>query len=349
MSDFELGYTLSNTSPLLNFGPSNISSAAGSAQSGWQINASFVYTSVAGATLQLPPFYGDAVSIYGSTGWPFNVTVDGQTTSHPLGSGVIFQQNLTQGTHNVSLVVGPSTSPEAEFVFEYATLSSTYALGEEPVEVTYEALSDPLVYNGNWTFFPNNTAQTSMFGASMSLNFSGVAVAVTGPSGTSSSAGAYTVILDSAASFISNNTVDVSETQIFYQAGLDPTAQHTITLINSDTTFAFDSISVWGPAQISSASGSTSTSHNDIVKIVVPIVAVLAALLILASAFLLRRRRRQRRRNSTLSGPFAMRLSRSFGKTSPNAVILDNLGRKQEVAEDATDPVIIDLDQMQKV
>ncbi|OCH85139.1 hypothetical protein OBBRIDRAFT_839186 [Obba rivulosa] len=349
MPQFVLNYTLDNTSPLFNFGP-RIGTAAGADQSGWQINASFATTSDVGATLQFPPFYGDAVSIYGSTGRPFDITIDKQTTSHSLASGVIFEWGVAQGTHNLSLTMVPSSSEEAdaEFVFNYATISSAYTLDQAPVEVIYGVNSDPVVYSGNWSMFLNTTAQTNVFGASVSMNFSGVAIAVSGPSGTVSSAGSYAVVLDGSTSFISNNTVDISNTQLFYQGGLDPEKQHTITLVNSDSSFAFNSISVWGVDDEEPVTSSSGGSHTNIVEIVVPIVAVVAALLIVAGAFLFRRRRRQRQRRPTLTGPFAMRLSRSFAKPGSSALALNDLELKTERAVDGPYTASPDLEQLHK-
>lgn len=66
------------------------------------------------------------------------------------------------------------------------------SLAETPLPVSYT--NDALRYTGNWTQLTNDTAWTSDAGASVSLNFTGVAVAIEGPSGTEKSFGTYYVV-----------------------------------------------------------------------------------------------------------------------------------------------------------
>ncbi|OCH87206.1 hypothetical protein OBBRIDRAFT_837568 [Obba rivulosa] len=311
---FMLNYTLSSTSPMWNYGTT--SNAENS--SAWQANTSSVFfTSEPGASLQLP-FHGTSISLYGSAGCPFNVTIDGQTTPQSPASGLLFNQNVDQGTHSLDLVVGPSAGPDTQFVFDYAVLSDPYSLEQALVEIDCNVQNDTLIYSPNWSIILNGTAHTESPGASVSLNFTGVAVAVTGPSGTELSPGNFTVILDGLPWTLSNNTAEVSETQLFYQSGLDVTRQHAITLVNGGSGFAFTSITIWQideDTTTSDTTSDTSGSRTNTVKIIAPIVAIVGAILLLAVALWVRRQRNLRRRSIALSGPFGMRLARTFRNT----------------------------------
>ncbi|OCH85138.1 hypothetical protein OBBRIDRAFT_891359 [Obba rivulosa] len=334
MSEVVLNYTLLNSSPMFNYGPA-IGVAANSAQSGWQVDTSSVFfTSDPGSNLSLPLFYGNVLSLYGSAGCTFNVTVDTETTSHSLASSLIFQESLESDFHNFSLTVGPDASSNSELLFDYAVITSTYSLDQPPQEVTYDAQSEALVFSQDWTMLPNGSAETNLIGASVTLNFTGVAVLIAGPSGTETSSGIFAVYLDGLVTFLANNTVGISDTQLYYQGGLDPTQQHTLAIVNSDAWFTLESITVW-QTEVSTPSGATTASpskgHSNIVKIVVPIVAVVAALLVLLAALWMRKRRTRRHRQSVLSGPFARRLARSFGSGKGDAVVLDDIQPKADV------------------
>ncbi|EMD34609.1 hypothetical protein CERSUDRAFT_116773 [Gelatoporia subvermispora B] len=329
MSGVVLNYTLLNTSPMYDFGPTTGSSSS-AALSGWQLNtASSFITGDPGANLSLPFFYGNALSLFGSAGCTFDVSIDTETTSHSLASGLIFQQDLDLEFHNFTLVVGSDADANAELVFDYAVITSTYDLDEAPTEVIYNSLTEALAFSEGWTMSSNGSAQTNFPGASVALNFTGVAFAISGPSGTDSSAGEFGVYIDGLVTFIANNTIGIESTTLYYLGGLNPADQHTLIIVNDNATFALDSIVVWqtsAESVPSEASSTTSGSHSNVVKIVVPIVAVVAAVLGLVAVFWLRRRRMQRRRAPKLSGPFGMRIARTLGKQSPaDTVALENM------------------------
>jgi len=361
MADTTLNFTLFSSSPMFNFGPM-VSAGAGSAQTGWQYNqtgdSGLYFTTLPGASMEFQ-FYGTGIQLQGSAGCPFTVAVDNQTTTHSLASGLIFETTgLQQGTHNVNLTVGSDAGPDAEIIFSSAVITDTFPVGQVPLETTFDAASGSLSYFGPWDKFSNGTSQTTYPGASVSVNFTGPAIVVMGPSGTASSFGQYYVTVDSNPPILVFTTaIGAAETQLFYQSGLDPNELHSVTVTNTGgSVFAFDYIEVWESTSITSspvASGtavaaiSTGGSHSNIVKIVVPIVAVVAALLILVTALLFRRRR-QRRRTATLSGPFAMRLSRTFGKSGSNALSLSNLQPKGEQPVDGTDSAPVEFGQTQK-
>ncbi|OCH84784.1 hypothetical protein OBBRIDRAFT_798796 [Obba rivulosa] len=359
MSEPLLNFTLQNTSPMILYGPgasyAPLPSGPGvSNPSGWMVVKSgdsfSYYTTHEHSWLQLQ-FYGTAIYLYGSTSIPFQVAVDSETDPPTVSQepGLIFmRESLPQGMHNVNLTVGATNSSTANLTFDHAVLANPYAITRVPVPFTYD--DDNVRNSGGWTQFPNGTAQTSSEGAFALLEFTGAAVAITGP--ISVDGEVYNVTLDSSEPVeFSTLALGAPSAQLFYQDGLDPTVQHSIMLTNvGDTAVTFDSITVWQegatPSSLPSAPFATSTavsstlsssgSHSNIVKIVAPIVAVIGVI-ILAAAIWACSRRRQRQRLFMLTGPFGLRFSRAFRKPrSPAMMSLTTLESKSEHAADAT-------------
>ncbi|OCH85140.1 hypothetical protein OBBRIDRAFT_798476 [Obba rivulosa] len=353
MATATVNFTLFASSPMFNFAPT-ISAGVGSATTGWQYNQSgesgLYFTTLPGSSLELL-FFGTGIQLEGSAGCPFSVSIDGNVTEQSLASGLIFSKTgLEQASHNLNLTVGSGAGPNAEVIFTSAIVTDEYPVGQVPVEATYAGMNSALGFFGPWSQFSNGTAHTDYPGASVSVNFTGPAILVTGPS---ESFGQYYVAVDDEPDIlVSTDAFGPSQTQLFFQSGLDPNQQHQVTITNvGGSSFAFNSIEVWESTFPSSTPtpvpSSASSGHSDVVKIVVPIVAVVAALLILVAALLIRKRR-QRRRTATLKGPFAMRLSRAFGKRGVNALTLDNLRPKTEQPADGVFPVSFDVGNEQK-
>ncbi|EMD34607.1 hypothetical protein CERSUDRAFT_116771 [Gelatoporia subvermispora B] len=353
-----VNFTLFASSPMFNFAP-QLGAGVGSASTGWQFNQSgetgLYYTTRAGSSMQLQ-FYGTGIQLQGSAGCPFSVNIDGDAVEESLASGLIFSKTgLEQETHNLNLTVGPGASTDAEVIFTSAIIIDEFPVGQVPLALNYPASNNTLDFFGPWDSFANGTAQTDFPAASVTVNFTGPAIIVNGPAGTAAGVGQFSVIVDgNPGLMVTTPALAAPSTQLFFQSGLDPNQQHSVTIINlPNSTFAFDNIQIWGststfPSSAPFATGTavgtipveaSTSSHSNVVKIVAPIVAVVAALLILAAALLFRRRQRRR---TTLRGPFAMRLSRAFGKQGAAALTLHDLGPKAE------QPVSFGIDNMQK-
>ncbi|OCH85133.1 hypothetical protein OBBRIDRAFT_839181 [Obba rivulosa] len=329
-----LSNVLNNSSPMFQYTPTGDLSS-GFSQLGWQVNNTedslLYFTSRPGASVALS-FFGTNVVLYGTATQPFSVVFDEQLSSSSTSSGgILFSSgNVPQDMHTVNLTVGETNTSDEEIVFEGASISAEYTINQTlpSGSVTYipSPEDDTLVYTGNWTMNPNGTAQTSSVGSTVSLNFSGFSVAVNGPIGIHGVAGFYGVLLDQSNGSIGwTDPVSVSSTQLFYEAGLDATRNHTLDIVYiGGSPFAFDSIVVFRPGPSSTSSGS-SGGHSKVVKIVVPIVACVAALLILAATLWVCKRQRQRRHTGALSGPFGARIARTFGRSGGDALPLNDL------------------------
>ncbi|OCH85142.1 hypothetical protein OBBRIDRAFT_891362 [Obba rivulosa] len=332
MSQQVLSYALNSSSPMFTYQSSPFPHGGNS----WQVNFSgdstVYFASQPDSSFSLT-FVGDSITLYGTTSTPPSVQIDNsnaQTQKAP--PEVLFtNEQLTQDTHTLKLTVMGSGSPvhrggsgsismpsnssshstSSSLSFDHAIISNTYTASQIPLPIIYSAQDDSLRYEGNWTNSSNGAMQTSSQGASVSLNFTGVAIAIEGPTGLSQGFGAYQAMLDNtnSATFTPSPLVNVSHTQLFYQAGLEPNQQHSFTLFNiGPGDFAFDSITIWSTASYSNTtmqrgSPSPDKSHghhsnqskNNVVKIVVPVVVVTIAIILLAVAWIyIRRRRRQR-------------------------------------------------------
>ncbi|OCH84019.1 hypothetical protein OBBRIDRAFT_892030 [Obba rivulosa] len=361
-----LDFTLENSSPMISYAPS-ISVSPGSSQTEWQINQTVdsltYFTSHPGASLALQ-FYGSAIYLYGSASCPFNVTLDFETTSPPMTTEgfIYFNEDLVQELHLLNLTVGGTGGPGEEIIIDHATIVTEYTSEQSPISVVYG--SDPddhaLVYQESWVVLNDSSIQTTSFEASVSVNFTGIAVAITGPSGVGSSFMEYGVLLDSwpAWSFVSFPVGD-SDTTLFYQGGLDPTQEHSLELMNFGSVFQFNSITVWqtnsssatpitsSPVASATASAVPETGNSNdsaVVKIVAPIVAVVGLLFLSAALWAFRRQRRQRRRVVPLTGPFALRFSRTFNDQKGDTMTLANLQPKSGTAN----PNSFDVGHLQK-
>ncbi|EMD34611.1 hypothetical protein CERSUDRAFT_116776 [Gelatoporia subvermispora B] len=343
-----LDFTLENTSPMITYLPGTTASPGGS-QLGWQVNQTddslLYFTSRPGASLLLQ-FYGTALYLYGSASCPFNVTLDFETSSPPMTTEgfIYFTENLTQEMHFLNLTVGGSGNTDEQIIFEYATISTEYTSDVSPTAITYDGGSTDHIpiYNGTWTTINSSISRTSSFGSSVSVNFTGIAVGISGPSNVGPGSMLYGVLLDAwpAWSFASVSS-NVTDTTLFYQGGLDPTQEHTLTLMDLGSDFAFNTITVFETDETAgspitseptpSPTSQSSNKHSTVVKIVAPIVAILG-LLILSAAFWTFRRKRQNRRKATVSGPFALRLSRAFRDQKVDAMTLPPLQTRTELS-----------------
>ncbi|EMD36327.1 hypothetical protein CERSUDRAFT_95660 [Gelatoporia subvermispora B] len=312
--------------------------------SGWQVlNPSVFSTSVVGASLGLSQFYADALAIYGTSGYPFEVMLDGVTSTDPTASGLLFSQNTGRGAHNLNITASAVDASGAQFAFEYAVLTSDYNADQAPEEVELDVEDTHLVYSSNWFIILNGTAHTETVNASVSLTFNGTAIAVAGPTGTELNPGDYTIILDGLPWTFSNNTFGVEETDLFFQSGLTSDEEHTITLVNSGGRVAFNSMTVWQISMLS-ADGSSSNSGSgpsraSTTKVIAPVVSIIGAVILLGLILWARRQRILRRRSAILASPFGMRLVRSLGPDVSGSLRLTELRASER--SDPTDVAVV--------
>ncbi|OCH84785.1 hypothetical protein OBBRIDRAFT_829281 [Obba rivulosa] len=351
-SPSELVFTLNSTSPMITYAPTiNISIHDSLPKSGWQVSHSgddvSYFASSPGASFELQ-FYGMGLELWGSAGCPYNVTIDSSASlSFPAMSGAVsFFQGWwgLQTTHTWTLTVACTDGSEGAIAFSSASIIMEIPQGETPSEIFYGVNDSLLEYNGSWSISPETTltsslAETSNFGDFVSLSFYGIAVAVNGPTANVSSNSSYGVSLDDTPGQ-AFRTNPMSNSQLFYQGGLDPTHEHSIVLVNTGlSSFAFSSIVVWTTSTTTSTTASSSSiepstsapsahagigKHSNVAKIVAPIIAVIAVVT-LCIAFCGWKWRRKHRSTATLSGPFGLRFSRAFKSSSASAMALNDI------------------------
>ncbi|KAH9935603.1 uncharacterized protein B0H18DRAFT_976475 [Fomitopsis serialis] len=241
-------------------------------------------TALDGASLNFQ-FYGDAVYLHGSTNGTFDVTIDNDayTNQSAVGNGLLyFADDLATQTHYVTLTAHFSGAGQV-LEFDLANVTYTFADGSDgkPLEVVYaNTNTSAFQYTGGWSVksdadvpSPTSTAPfhiTSQYGSSVSLNFTGEAIAMYG--------------LRNWGNWIYNVTLDGYQTQyngstpwkqgnslLFFEAGLDPNRTHTIVLTDeADQTYwqmILNSVSVFQANHTQGGTASSSaTSVSNIRK-----------------------------------------------------------------------------------
>ncbi|KAJ6528001.1 hypothetical protein DFH09DRAFT_1186236 [Mycena vulgaris] len=246
------------------------------------VGDSFHSTALPGASFNLE-FHGTGVNLYGTTNSSYAVTIDnvaqkiGTTRAEDL---IFTTSSLKDGAHNLTLAVNPS-KPTQQFAFDRAVVFSPVKALPSPV--FYDNTDSRLSYSGTWKAasapgIPNATVthpykQTSTAGSSVSFNFTGaVGVALHGPVNWGD--WVYTVDLDGRKTSYNASTYwKIPDALRFFQAGLDPTATHTLTLANpsAQMTLSLNSITLYTLAgvangTVSSASASASKSVSGSVS-----------------------------------------------------------------------------------
>ncbi|EMD34606.1 hypothetical protein CERSUDRAFT_97196 [Gelatoporia subvermispora B] len=349
-------HTFLNTDVAFTYEPS-VSLSSGTSLFGWQVNKldSYTYfTSHSGSSVQLS-FEGIAVYLYGSAACSFTVNINSvdlaisdSPTVTPDSTLLFKQEGLLQTNYDVNLTVGNTAGLDAQFRFDYAIV--TMYTGEEPLVGKYTGESSMLHYDGSWQILPNGTAYTSSIGASVFLNFAGDSMTIVGP--VYPGPGSYNVTLDNATSVVkSSSPIYQPSSQFFYTGLLDPSQEHSLTITNgANTPFGIEYIAIWewsavyptaatsGPPSsltssaavgASPAAALQKSSHSSVAKIVAPIVSIIGGLLLIAALWALRRRRRGRAALAP-SGPFRMRLARTFEKRDRDSVMMDDLHTDKE-------------------
>ncbi|KAF7302161.1 hypothetical protein MIND_00783000 [Mycena indigotica] len=280
-------FTVDDTSPLLTYTPYADGSGSGLAN-GWipwytengflsapgegGAGDSYHLTSLSGASVNLK-FFGTAVYLYGTSNSSYDAVIDDKrSTNAPTGSNLLFSATgLTQGAHSVTLTARPTSSQQ--FAFDRAVISAQY--DNPPAELFYDnSDSSALKYSGNWSTqsaagIPNATVshpwqQTTDKVASVSMVVSNaVGVSIYGMANWGG--WVYTVNVDGKESSYNGSTFwKVPDALLFYQGGLDPKKNHTVTLSNSgaDVKLNVNSFRVY--TTNSRVASSSSAGHSSV-------------------------------------------------------------------------------------
>jgi len=199
---------------------------------------SFHRTSLAGASVQFQ-FYGTGVYLYGFANSSYDVAVDGETTKpSATTSDLLFSTTgLKAGSHSVTLTARPTGAQQ--FAFDRAVVSAPY--DNTPAELFYDNTdTSAFKYSGTWSAqnaqgIPNATVshpwqQTQEKDASVTMDFSdAVGVSIWGMANWGN--WVYQVTLDGTATTLNSSTYwKVPDSLLFFQAGLDPDKNHTVTV-----------------------------------------------------------------------------------------------------------------------
>ncbi|KAJ7109787.1 hypothetical protein C8R44DRAFT_262934 [Mycena epipterygia] len=335
-------FTIEDTSPFLTYTPYADGSNSGLTK-GWEpwytvsgfisqngeggAGDSYHLTSLEGASVHLQ-FYGTAVYLYGAnaTNSSYDVTLDNTAyTPSSLTSDLLFSiTNLTEGTHSVILTAKPTSSSQ-QLAFDRAVISTPLVNNTTPAELFYDNTDiSMLKYTGAWSSstaqgIPNASVthpwqETFDAGASVAMDIGLGAVGVSFWGMANWGNWLYNVSIDGTENTYNGSTFwKVPDSLLFYQGGLDPTKNHTVSITNTTPKMklALNSIRVYNiesaktataePASVTSSgitssatSSSTPTAHSAVHAgvIVGPIIAV--AILALLCGFFWWRFRKNR-------------------------------------------------------
>ncbi|KAK7039722.1 hypothetical protein R3P38DRAFT_2614336 [Favolaschia claudopus] len=315
-------FTIDDTSPFLTYSPSFSHSVSDSSNSGlpngwipWYqtsgfltkngnpgVGTSYHITSLNNASVAFD-FYGSALYLYGNTNASYSVIVDGSTSQHTptsSSSDLLFQKTgLDAKTHSVTLSATPNNAAQ-QFAFDRAVISTPVTNNETPSEAFYDNLDTAHIsYSGTWT-----TPAASGIPNTSVTHPGAVGVSLWGMANWGN--WVYQVTLDGTDSKYNGSTFfQVPDALLFYQGGLDPTTNHTISLTNTSPSMklSLNSIRVFTideaalpPSSSTSASASGSTARYadlNIGAIVGSVIGAVWLLLVLVFVWWYLRRRRQ--------------------------------------------------------
>ncbi|KAJ7447534.1 hypothetical protein B0H11DRAFT_2335369 [Mycena galericulata] len=252
-------FTIDGNSPLFNYTPYADGSGAG-LTNGWErwysgsgflttvadpgVGDSYHRTSRGGASVNLE-FYGTAIYLYGTTNSTYELVLDTKTVTmdEPMATGLLFStSDLQEGTHSVSLTARPSNSAQ-QLAFEHAVISTPFN-NMTPKEAFYDNTDTTMLkYAGDWSIshgagIPNVSVthpfqEMSVAGSSVAMDMGIGTVGVSLWGMMNWGHWVYMVSVDGATSYYNGSTLfQVPDAILFYQGGLDPTKNHTVTLTN---------------------------------------------------------------------------------------------------------------------
>lgn len=339
-------FTIDDSSSYITYTPHGDGGLGNWTQTGWQpwysgsggfcssggneaLGQSLHITSLPGASLEFE-FYGNAVSLYGTTNGSFDVTLDDDHTTDVTAESDILlfsRGGLTTDIHRVNLTTRLQASSGQQMSFDNAVITIPYTGGAgTPVPLVYENTNtSAFQYTGPWIQTeavnvpsPTSTApyhQTSSYGASASMHFEGEAVAVYGSREWGS--WLYNISLDGVNSQYNGSTMwEIDNALLFFQAGLNPNETHTLDITAEGERFMLNYVTAFVPnntntnqsvtptdsvTHIPSASvtpsavgKSSSSSKVNTAVIVGPVVGGVAGLLIIGALLWWFLRRRDR-------------------------------------------------------
>ncbi|KAJ7610922.1 hypothetical protein FB45DRAFT_1066100 [Roridomyces roridus] len=207
---------------------------------------SYHRTSRSGASVSLT-FHGTAVELYGISNGSYNVTLDNspyQPQGITLIDGLLASiSNLIEGIHTVTLAAAP-TSPSQQLAFDGAVVFTPLVNDQVPTEAFYDNTDKTMLqYTGNWSSatapdIPNATVthpwqETFSAGASVSMDIALGAVGLSLHGLADWGNWLYTSLDGGPTNTYNCSTFwKVPDALLYFQGGLDPSKNHTITLTN---------------------------------------------------------------------------------------------------------------------
>ncbi|KAL6304916.1 hypothetical protein BKA93DRAFT_848112 [Sparassis latifolia] len=327
MSSSVWNYTIDDSSSYLTYTPHGDGGIGDWTHTGWQpwysesggwntaggnyaTGTSLHITSFPGASVELQ-FYGTSIYVFGTSNSSYNVALDSSISSNltPLSGDLLFmQEGLSRGTHFLNLTARPESNSSQQLALDSLIISQKMAKDESvPIPVIYDNMNASLLYRGNWSVpplnnqIPNTTDpkpyhETAFMGASVSLNFTGIAIAINGTRNWGN--GIYNVTLDGISTQYNGSTMWlVSDALLFYQSGLNADQTHTLELISTapnSYNLWLNSITAFAPNITTPNPRATGSAKKTNVGVIVgPIIGAIAALLLLGAAFWWWRRSRR--------------------------------------------------------
>ncbi|KAJ6489915.1 hypothetical protein C8R45DRAFT_1138813 [Mycena sanguinolenta] len=285
-------FTIEDTSPFLTYTPYADGSNCG-LTNGWipwyqksgflakngdpGVGESYHITSRNGASVSLK-FYGSDIYLYGTTNSSYEITLDDVVSPYgPPTSDLLFSSgSIAVGTHLVTLNATPS-NVEQHLAFDRAIISSRqvghfFIRDATPTEAFYDNTDTArLTYTGAWSTpsapgIPNTSVEHPWHetdnSASVSMQIGQGAVAVSLWGMTNWGNWIYSVSLDGSTNSYNGSTFfQVPDALLFYESGLDPANNHTISLTNVSPgmNLALNSIRVYTVDIAASTAGMDST------------------------------------------------------------------------------------------
>ncbi|KAJ7687414.1 hypothetical protein B0H17DRAFT_687834 [Mycena rosella] len=209
---------------------------------------SYHLTSLDGAAVTFE-FYGTAVYLYGTTNSSYDTSLDNALYAHaapdPTSDLLLSITDLKEAIHSVTLTARP-TSNSQQLAFDRAVISTPLVDNQTPAELFYDNMDmTALKYTGDWSQssadgIPNATVshpwqETFAAGASVSMDIGAGAVGVSLWGMANWGNWLYTVSIDGGAENQYNCSTfwKVPDALLYYQGGLDPTKNHTVSLTNT--------------------------------------------------------------------------------------------------------------------
>ncbi|KAG8703357.1 hypothetical protein FRC08_002924, partial [Ceratobasidium sp. 394] len=167
--------------------------------------------------------------------------------------------SIPVGQHNIT-IISHANGSESAFSFDKANVILG-SISKDPGQGdVYDSRNSSITYQGSWTQLTNNSTssataptsyrETKVAGSTASLGFKGEAVVIIGALGLDH--WLYQVTLDGVSrTYNASAWWAIGDTVLYFQAGLDPTKSHNITLTNKGSsngrsTLNLNSITVFG-------------------------------------------------------------------------------------------------------